>query len=261
MSSNRLIDFLKLPPELQCLDLDDPNNVYTIRKIINRNPFLTNCYKSFYRDILNRLKTVPSNGELIELGSGASFLRTLLPQLITSDILPYSGVDRVFSALDIPLIDDSVSAFLMTNVLHHLKDSKQFFREMRRCLKPGGKVIMMEPANTLWSRFIYTNFHPEPFDPTGDWGFEEGGPLTGANMAIPWIIFFRDIDTFKVEFPELAVKNIRLHSPFQYLLSGGLSYRQLLPNWAYGSVSLLEWILTPFNPYLAMFMTIELERQ
>lgn len=185
MSKQSLLSTLKLPKELQMNDPDDPNNIYTIRQIIKRKPFLIGAYKSFYQDIISRLKSVPLDGELIELGSGASFLKAELPRLTTSDVLPYDGVDKVFSALDIPLQNESVSAFLMTDVLHHIKDSRQFFKEMQRCLKIGGKVIMIEPANTVWSKFIYTNFHPEPFDPTGGWGFEEGGPLTGANGAIP----------------------------------------------------------------------------
>ncbi|MBD2464721.1 methyltransferase domain-containing protein [Oscillatoria sp. FACHB-1407] len=261
MGKQGLLGGLKLPQELQISDHDDPDSIYVIRRIIKRKPFLVNTYKSFYRDILSRIKTVPADGDLIELGSGASFLKTELPQLITSDVLPYDGVDKVFSALDIPLADNSVSAFLMTDVLHHIKDSRQFFREMQRCLKVGGKVVMIEPANTLWGKFIFSNFHPEPFDDQGGWGFEEGGPLTGANIAIPWIIFFRDVEIFKKEFPELRLRSIRLHTPFKYLLSGGLSFRQLLPSWCYPIVDLIEWILSPFNRYLAMFMTIELEKR
>lgn len=47
-----------------------------------------------------------------------------------------------------PFQDKSVSAFMMIDVLHHIKDSRQFFKEMQRCLKPGGKIVMIEPANT-----------------------------------------------------------------------------------------------------------------
>jgi len=261
MGKANSLSWLKLSQELQIHDSDAPDNIHIIRRIIKHKPFLINTYKSFYQDILSRIKTVPQDGELIELGSGASFLKAELPPLVTSDVLPYEGVDKVFSALDIPLSDNSVSAFIMTDVLHHIKDSRQFFREMNRCLKIGGKVVMIEPANTLWSSFIYSNFHPEPFDEKGGWGFEDGGPLTGANGAIPWIVFSRDVETFKQEFPELRVRSVRLHTPFKYLLSGGLSFRQLLPSWCYPVVTFIEWIVSPLNRYLAMFMTIELEKR
>lgn len=255
-----LLNSLKLPEVSQIKNLDEPDNIDKIRKIIRRKPFLINTYKSFYKEILQKVKNAPLNGELIELGSGASFLKKIAPYIVTSDILPYAGVDRVFSALDMPLENSSVSAFLMIDVLHHVKDSRQFFTEMQRCLKVGGKIVMIEPANTMWSRLIYTNFHHEPFETNRGWGFELGGPLTGANMAIPWIIFFRDIEIFIKEFPKLKVCSTNIHTPLKYLLSGGLSLRQLLPSWSYPVIQLLEWLLFPFNRYIGMFMTVELQK-
>lgn len=259
MTSRDLLAPLRLPRKLQITDLDHPDNIFIIRSIIRRKPFLTNVYRSFYRDLLSRIKTIP-DGDVIELGSGASFLKQMAPFIVTSDILPYEGVDRVFSGLEMPFPDRSVSAFLMIDVLHHIKDSRQFFREVLRTLKPGGKLVMIEPANTPWSRFVYQNFHHEPFEVRGDWGFEEGGPLSGANMAIPWIVFCRDAQTFAREFPQFRVCSIMVHTPFRYLLSGGLSLKQLLPSFFYPVVQGVEWLLSPFNRHLGMFMTIELEK-
>jgi SAM-dependent methyltransferase len=260
MSLAALLAPLKLPPTLQTDDLDDPNNILVIREIIRRKPFLVKTYRSFYQDLLSRAATVPADGEWIELGSGASFLKTLAPHVITSDILPYGGVDRVFSGLEMPMGDRTVSAFLMIDVLHHIKDSRGFLKESLRCLKLGGKVVMIEPANTAWSRMIYKNFHHEPFATHGEWGFDEGGPLSGANMAIPWIIFGRDAELFAQEFPQFRVCSIAVHTPLRYLISGGLSLRQLLPSFMYPVIQIIEAILTPLNRYLGMFMTIELEK-
>jgi SAM-dependent methyltransferase len=260
MSSSSLLALLKLPEASSLTNLDDPDNIHLLKEIIQRKVFLKNTYKYFYRELLDKTKDLPLTGERIELGSGAGFLKLIAPQVVTSDVLPYSGVDRVFSALDMPMQANSVSAFLMIDVLHHIKDSRRFFQEMQRCLKLGGKIVMIEPANTLWSRFIYTNFHHEPFEPRGGWGFEDGGPLSGANMAIPWIVFDRDRSQFMQEFSNLRVCSIRIHTPLTYLLSGGLSLRQLLPSWSYPAIKLLEWILSPWNRYIGMFMTIELEK-
>jgi len=241
-------------------NLDNPDNIYIIRRIIKRKLFLQGIYRSFYQDLLKKCRTVPDDGSLIELGSGASFIKRFCPKVITSDVLPYEGIDKVFSALDIPFENSSVSAFLMIDVLHHVKDSRKFFEEMQRCLKIGGKIVMIEPANTVWSRFIYTRFHHEPFEPSGEWGFEEGGPLSGSNMAIPWIIFFRDSVQFETDFPDLNICSIRIHTPLRYLVSGGLSLKQLLPSFCYPVVFGIEWLLSPLNRYLGLFMTIELEK-
>ncbi|MBD2315411.1 methyltransferase domain-containing protein [Phormidium tenue] len=256
----KLVRTLKLPENQQIKSLDDSENIYILRKIIQRKVFLRNIYLSFYRKFLNILSTIKVVGEVIELGSGAGFIKRKIPYVITSDVIAYEGVDKVFSALDIPLADSSASAFLMIDVLHHIKDSRLFFQEMQRCLKVGGKVVMIEPANTIWSRFIYTRFHHEPFDVNGGWGFEEGGPLSGANMAIPYIIFQRDLKQFTYEYPNLKISSISFHTPFRYLISGGLSFRQLLPSFTYPLVAFFEFILTPLNRFLGMFMTIELEK-
>jgi SAM-dependent methyltransferase len=255
-----LIRILKLPENQQIKNLDDSENIYILRKIIQRKIFLRNIYLSFYAKFSSILSTLKIEGEVIELGSGAGFIKKKLPHVTTSDVIAYEGVDRVFSALDIPFADNSVSAFLMIDVLHHIKDSRLFFQEIQRCLKTGGKVVMIEPANTIWSSFIYTRFHHEPFDVNGSWGFEEGGPLSGANMAIPYIIFHRDVKQFIYEYPRLKICSITFHTPFRYLISGGLSFRQLLPSFTYPLIVFVEFILTPLNKFLGMFVTIELEK-
>jgi SAM-dependent methyltransferase len=252
--------WFKLPESSQLKNLDNPENIHILRYIIHRKYFLEQTYISFYTDILNRISDIPVDGDVIELGSGASFLKRLAPHIITSDILPYDGVDQIFSAMDMPLPDASVSAFVMVDVFHHVKDSRLFLKEMNRCLKPNGKIVMIEPANTPWSRLIYQNFHHEPFQPQARWGFNEGGPLSGANMALPWIVFCRDRLQFTQEFPDLKLRTTHIHTPIRYLLSGGLSLRQLSPSFLYPVVSLAELALSPLNSIIGMFMTIELKK-
>ncbi|MBE9069809.1 class I SAM-dependent methyltransferase [Leptolyngbya cf. ectocarpi LEGE 11479] len=253
------LGWLKLPEISQMQDLDNPSNIHILRRIIQRKPFLKKTYIRFYQDLLSRVQDAPSDGLLVELGSGPGFLKSMASDVVTSDVLPYEGIDRVFSALDMPFSDCSVSAFMMIDVLHHIKDSRQFFREMQRCLKPGGKVVMIEPANTPWSSFIYRNFHHEPFNIKGGWGFEDGGPLSGANMAIPWIVFCRDHHVFAKEFPDFRICSVKYHTPITYLISGGVSMRQILPSYTYPMIQFIEWSLSPVIHLVGMFMTIELE--
>ena len=257
----QLLKPLKLPPELQLINLDDPDNYSKIKQIIQSKPLLQRCYQNFYTDILNRVTPVEQK-LIIELGSGCSNFKNYLPTLVTSDVLNYPYVDQVFSALDIPLGDRSVDAFVMIDVLHHLPDCEKALKEMSRCLKPNGKIVMIEPANTFWSRTVYKNFHHEDFDVRGGWGVSQGGALTGANMAIPHIIFQRDRQEFQAKFPELQITALRLHTPISYLISGGLSLKQLVPDYLINSVFLIENIiegmLEPLINYLGMFMTIEL---
>jgi hypothetical protein len=119
---------------------------------------------------------------------------------------------------------------------------------------------MIEPANTWWSRLIYKNFHHEIFDTQGQWELEEIGPVSHGNGAIPWIIFSRDRETFENEFPSLRIVRMRNHTPLRYLLSGGLTLRQLVPPFTYPVIKAVEYLFSPANSVLGMFQTIELQK-
>ncbi|UCE59708.1 MAG: class I SAM-dependent methyltransferase, partial [Phycisphaerales bacterium] len=198
---------------------------------------------------------------LVEIGSGGGFLKEAIPGVITSDILDLPNVDRCFSALKMPFGDGTVDAFFMVDVLHHIPDAREFLGEMQRCLKVGGRVAMIEPANTAWARFIYRNLIDEPFDPQGDWSFpQQDRPVSAANIALPWIVFTRDRERFELEFPSYNIVKLELHTPLRYLVSGGLSVRQLVPSFTYPLVKAVEAAVSPFTRYLAMFQTVVLQK-
>jgi SAM-dependent methyltransferase len=255
-----LLDLLKLPETKNLQDLDAPETTLRHRQIIRSKSFLKRLYLDFYANFSKEVPGLASK-TCVELGSGGGFLKEVFPSVITSDVLPLPGVvDRCFSGLEMPFADRSVDAFLMVDVFHHVPDSALFLREMDRCLKPGGQIVMIEPANTLWGRWIYQNFHHEPFDPSAGWTLPSGGPLSSANGALPWIVFKRDFLRFQREFPGLRVKSISYHAPFRYLVSGGLSLRQLLPGWMYPPVKGFEWLLSPLQAQLGLFMLVSLQK-
>ena len=255
-----LLDSLKLCSN-DHVNLNAPQATLRYRNIILQKPFLKKIYLDFYRRIQKYLKDLSPCAKVVELGSGGGFLKEIYPNLITSDIIELPHVDMTFSGLEMPFKMESLDALVMVDVLHHIPNARLFFQEARRCLRPGGRMVMIEPANTFWSRFIYQNFHHEAFDPCGTWEFSSSGPLSSANGAIPWILFFRDRFQFEKEFPELKIKVLQNHTSLRYLLSGGLSYRQLLPSCFYPLVVLLELGLCPLNNLCGMFLTIVLEKQ
>jgi SAM-dependent methyltransferase len=237
------------------LPLDSPERTMLHRKIISNKPFLRRLYTEWYSLFSNEVQLKPQETYL-ELGSGGGFLKEIEPTVICSDILPLPTNDMTFSALKMPFINESVNGIFMIDTFHHIPDAQQFLSEANRILKSGGKMILIEPANSLWGRFIYKNFHHEPFDPTGTWQIPDEGPLSGANGALPWIVFKRDRQKFAAEFPRLSIDYINYHTPLRYLLSGGVSYRQLVPSFTYYFFNVLDRFLSFISPQLSMFITI-----
>src|SRR4030042_2618837 len=107
----------------------------------------------------------------------------------------------VRSLQKIPFVSGSLRGIFMSNVLHPIPFPRDFFGEAARCICPGGVINMIEPWVSTWSKIIYTHLHREPFQvDTRAWEFPSTGPLSGANGALPWIIFKRDKDLFVNEF-------------------------------------------------------------
>ncbi len=254
-----MLEMLKLKQVKNIKNLDDPQTTILHSQIIKEKVFLRNLYIDFYKTFKEAVGSGAS--KMVELGSGGGFIKEIMPDVITSDIIKVPSVDMVFSAEQMPFENNNVDAFFMIDVLHHIKKPKVFFAEAQRCLRKGGKIVMIEPANTLWGRFIYKNFHHELFDASAGWEMDKAGPLSDANGAMAWIIFQRDRKIFESEFKSLKVGSINFHTPFRYLLSGGLTYKQLAPSFMYGFVKFLEICLCPFGKWLGMFETIVLEKQ
>jgi len=239
---------------------DDLSLTLSHREIIRKKAFLRGVYEKFYNEIKREICCGGEGGRLVELGSGGGFVKEVIPGVITSDILRLPFVDVVFSASEMPFKDGAVDGFMMLNAFHHLNDVAAFLRETSRCLKKGGRLVMIEPSNTPLARFIWKYLHGEPYDPAGGWKLPRGGPLSIANSAMPYIVFNRDSKRLEEEFPSLRLMSVKTHTPFMYLLSGGMSYGQLLPSFAMNIVMRVDDALKPFYDLLGMFVTVKMEK-
>ena len=243
-------------PLTRGMDIDDPHTTALRLQIIRSKPFLRKLYEEWYRDIATHF---PSDARVLELGSGAGFLKEFIPQLITSELFSTPGVERVIDAQAIAMAEASLDGIVMTDVLHHIPDCSSFFHEAARVIRPGGRVVMVEPWNTTWSRWVYQHLHHEPFEPDArEWRIPLSGPLSGANGALPWIIFQRDRALFEARHPQWRIVSILPIMPIAYLLSGGVSLRSFLPGWMYQPVRFLEQLCNEAS--WAMFAVITLKR-
>lgn len=155
-------------PLTRDLDLDDPELRLLHREIVLSKIFLKRVYEEWYSLIVSRLPA--ESPRVLEIGSGPGFMRQICPSLITSEVFPLAGIDRVEDATALSFDDGSLDAIVMTDVLHHIPNVETFFLEASRYLRPDGRIFMIEPWRTLWSEWVYCRFHHEPCDPTVvDW--------------------------------------------------------------------------------------------
>ena len=247
-------------PLVRDLAIDDSRTTIVRRQLIQDKRFLRAIYEEWYGWLVESLPAV--RGSVLELGSGAGFMREYLPGVITSEVLMCPDVDLLLDGRQLPFRSGSLRAIVMTDVLHHIPDCGRFLHEAARCVTAGGTLLLVEPWVTPWSRIVYGRFHHEPFRPDAEsWSFATTGPLSGANIALPWIVFDRDRDRFTREFPEWQIQTAEPFMPLRYLLSGGVSLRSLAPGWSHGTFRALERVLRPWSSTFAMFAKIALMRR
>jgi SAM-dependent methyltransferase len=237
-------------------NIDDPIITQFRKATLVNKKFLSMIYQEWYE----RLENISiKSGRSLEIGSGPGFLKKYIQNTITSEVFFVPGIDIVADAMMLPFSSESLSNIFMTDVLHHIPDVSKFFEESERCLINKGRIIMVEPWNNSWAKLIYTKLHHEPFNIYSDWKINSTGPLTGANGALPWIVFVRDKVLFEKKYPNLKIIIIEPLMPISYILSGGLKYKFGLPKFFYRLIRIIE------NKFLSedlfgMFAIITIEK-
>jgi SAM-dependent methyltransferase len=239
------------------------------RARLGANQNLLFWYRELYRDQFKGFSD-PASLSVLEVGSGTSPLKQFLPNVATSDVLDLDYLDFVFDCHEIDkfdaIRDEGLDVITLTNVLHHLKRPIAFLNRAANKLKPGGQVIATEPFFSLVSTAIFKYLHHEPVD------FEISEPelknvrgsLASANIALPWLIFFRRRDWANDLGENYNVANcsIRFFSALSYMATGGISHRLPVPTWLYRAVFPMDLFLSRRFPRLcASFFTIVLSRR
>ncbi len=240
-------------------DLNSPSRISEIRNTIQQKAYLRQFYTTAYEKYLDCLGKCPKSGCVLELGSGGGFAAEVIPGLITSDILPYKGIDCVVDARRLPFPDSSIRLICMMNVFHHISDVDAFLREAQRCLITGGRLFIIDQHVGYISRFVLRYLHHEPFSPrTTEWRFESQGPLSGANGALAWLVFKRDRDLFESKFKHLKLSRYEPHTPLGYWIFGGLHKWSLLPGSAVTAMNWFDRQLTRISENLSSFVDVEI---
>jgi SAM-dependent methyltransferase len=236
---------------------------------LNANINLLYWYGELYRHQFQDYPALQSL-RVLEIGSGVSALQRFYPSVLTSDVLELDYLDYVFDCHSIdrftPLANESLDVITMTNVLHHLKDPIEFLINAAVKLKPGGKIVATEPYFSTLSTLIFSYLHHEPvdFDISEPVLSEVRGPLASANIALPWLIFFKN-PNWRNRLREHFAFEVREFQPFSsisYMATGGISRRLPIPPLIYRALFRLDMTISRMLPKLfASFVTITLTRR
>lgn len=238
---------------------DTPDTLRDWQERIARKPFLRRIYGEWRARLAAQVPDGP--GEVLEIGAAGVSARSAIPGLLCSDVLPVDDLDVVLDACRLPVRDASLRAIVMSNVLHHLPNPGAFLSDAARACRPGGRIVMIEPWVSSWSRLVYATVHHEPFDPTArSWELEDGHPLSESNNALAWIIFRRDRQRLEETCPTLRIHALEPFMPLRYLLSGGTGGPTLMPGWSFPFWTWIEALAGPITRRTALFCLIVLER-
>jgi SAM-dependent methyltransferase len=187
----------------------------------DRKPVLRVVYGDFY----DRLAPECRPGLTIEIGGGIGNLKRRLDGVVATDIQFAPWLDCVADAQSLPFAAGSAANIVMVDVLHHLEFPAVFFREAARVLRPGGRVLMVEPAITWGSTLFYRLFHHEPVRTCAD-ALADGKPNPlrdpyDSNQAIPTMLVTRERDRFHAQFRDLRIVRVDWFALAAYPLSGG----------------------------------------
>lgn len=252
-------------PRLEGVSADDPLIIERHREILLEKRAMQQVFQEFY-DLCMTLDARHFQGEgaRVELGAGSSFFKQAYPEITSTDIKPAAHLDQVVNAQAMPFEDGSVRAFFGLNCFHHFPDPREFFGELLRTLVPGGGCVLIEPYHGLVGRHFYQHvFDIEHFNRRQErWDATDAANFVGANQAASYLVFFRDRTNFEREFPGLELVYTRpIDNYLRYLLSGGLNFRQLVPNFSLPLVRFGEKVLIPLRRVFALHHVVVLRKR
>jgi SAM-dependent methyltransferase len=189
--------------------------------------------RAVYQDCYDRILAACVEGRTLEIGGGTGNLKSVRPDIVSTEIQMAPWLDAVADAHDLPFAAGAFRNIVLFDVLHHLERPLRFLHEAARVLCPGGRLVMVEPAVTLGSWPFYKFLHPEPLR-LGDDAFADGprdphrDPYE-SNQAIPALLLERGRDRLAAAVPALRLREVRRFAWLVYPLSGGFRRWSLVP--------------------------------
>jgi SAM-dependent methyltransferase len=197
------------------------------RQVWDNKPVIRALYGHYHQ--LMASHCVP--GKVVEIGAGCGNLKASNRSVVSMDIVNSNWVNLVGDAEQLPFADQCLDNIVMLDVLHHIRFPLRFLAEASRTLRPGGRLVILEPGITPISNIFYSALHPEPVDMSAD--LFSATPQSSqdpfdSNQAIPTLLFSRAMAATCAAVPQLTLTHQEWLGLASYPLSGGFRPWQLL---------------------------------
>lgn len=232
--------------------------------IWKKKDVLRDVYTEFYQLIKSQIN-FEEKGEIVELGSGIGKIKTVIPNVITTDIFPNPFIDRQENAYSLSFEDNSVSNLILFDVWHHLKYPQAALNEFQRVLTKSGRLILFEPDVSLMGMLVYGVMHQEPLALKKE--IEIGLPLNKDELFKDEYYAAQSNANkvfVKQKYPALindwSVTNTIRISGLRYILSGGYSKAPIAPKGLFPKLKSIEKLLDKLPKLFSTRLLVVLEK-
>ena len=199
----------------------DDNWVENHRAIWSRKSGLRDYYQT---QIFDQIISEMNDGATLQLGTGPGLFARYHPGTVNSDITNHDGVDMVADVHNLMIEDASFNNVVGVDVFHHFASPGLALRECSRVLRPGGKIILVEPwagpIGWLFYKYIHHEDCAEVPDPWNQ-AFPDGKNPMDGNGAIPAIVLHKRASELINYAPNLRILKVRYFGVLSIILTGG----------------------------------------
>lgn len=113
-------------------------------------------------EILKEIKKINFKADFIGLDVSETALEN------ARKILPDMRFEKIVDGGSFPIEDASIDFVFSSEVIEHVYDTENAFKELSRVLKPGGKILMTTPFHGLFKNLMLVSFaFDRHFNPKG----------------------------------------------------------------------------------------------